>query len=367
MVNSSTPPDRKPLSETIPPAILVATGIIYASGFLVVLAFLDRFGIREAGAEFWKARYIHIGILCISFPLILNGTILSIVHLVFHGKFDKPVMWQRIFPVGLLLINLEIVCYVLIMLTNRTSDGHIAGLSPILWILGISVLGVVAILVVERVIEGASTLRTSKAANPSAHSHSFVVTTRWLLVTVVGAIDVWFFADFQQTGDQSESYLAVIYLGLCLLFGVIISIAVLYTQRQPNTGRRRAVAVFAAAIIGPFAYIIVLSFSYGVFQNIPATRGGGDYTQSPKVIITFKDKPATTASDRKYFDQNSEKATIALTLIEETSWAFYLADPIEAGGPLEWKKIGGRKPNIFIANKAEVAKVFSESRNALSK
>ena len=117
------------------------------------------------------------------------------------------------------------------------------------------------------------------------------------------------------------------------------------------------------AIIGPFLYLVVLSFSYGVFQNIPATRGGGDYTESPKVVLTFKQKPITSSIDSKYISPANDNMTIPLVLVEETSWAFYFADPTEAGGPAEWKGIGGRKPELFVVNKSEVTKLHAESRS----
>lgn len=359
----STEHTRKSLSETLPSWILAGTGIIYAAGFLVVLAFLDRYGIREAGSEFWKARYIHIGILCLSFPLILNGTVLSLLHLVFHGKFDKPTMWQRIAPIGALVINLEIVCFILILLTNKTPSGNIAGLHPLLWILGTTLLGVAAVLVVDRVIERAVGTVPNDKSELSPFAESFTVTARWILVVIVGCLDVWFFLEFKDAIAHIQPALALSYFGMCVLLGVIVANIALYVQRQAEEGRRRAVAVFSSAIVGPFLYIVVLSFSYGIFQNIPATRGGGDYTGSPRVTVTLKEVPLLSARDTRYFDRQALKATIPLVLIEETTWAFYLADPSEAGGPSEWKQIGGRKPAILVLNKAEVVKLVTESRN----
>ena len=67
--------------------------------------------------------------------------------------------------------------------------------------------------------------------------------------------------------------------------------------------------------------------------------------------------------DKRYFDQTNLSTTIPLIVVEETGWAYYLADPNEGGGPAEWKQIGGRKPQILIVNKSEVSKLHSESRN----
>src|SRR6266404_1308018 len=40
---------RKSIVELIPQYILTVIGVIYAAGFLVMLSFLDRFGIRDPG------------------------------------------------------------------------------------------------------------------------------------------------------------------------------------------------------------------------------------------------------------------------------------------------------------------------------
>jgi hypothetical protein len=357
--------NRKSILELLASYILASTGIIYATGFLVVLAFLDRFGIREAGADFWKARYIHIGILCLSFPLILNGTVLSLMYLIFNGKYNKSLMWQRLLPVGILVINLEITCFILIMLTDRhIPGGGIIGLIPLQWIIGVTFLGIPAALTIERIIEKImGKIPASDADLPSA-SQTLTVSLRWILAVIIAGLDVWFVLDFRGTIAGGFPILAITYVAFSIILGVIVSTVSVYENRQEHERRKKAIFVLAIAVIGPFFYLVILSFSYGVYQNIPATRGGGDFTNSPKVIITFKDPQKLSSSDMRYFDKTISNVTIPLLVIEETSWAFYLADPNEAGGPTEWKQIGGRKPQILIINKREVSKLHSESRNS---
>jgi hypothetical protein len=83
---------KKSVAELFPQYFLALTGIIYAAGFLVILSFLDRFGILESGADFLRTRYLHIGMLCIALPLIVNGTIISLVYLIRHGRLNQPQM-----------------------------------------------------------------------------------------------------------------------------------------------------------------------------------------------------------------------------------------------------------------------------------
>lgn len=357
-------PQRKSLLELLPAYVLAATGVIYATGFLVVLAFLDRFGIREAGADFWKARYIHIGILCLAFPFILNGTVLSLVHLIFNGKYGHSIMWQRLLPIGLLVINLEVACFILIMLTDRQPGGRaIAGLVPLQWIIGFTLLGIPALLLVERVIERVQGKVPTSDAEISSPSQTLTVSLRWLLMVVVAGLDVWYLVDFRGIAAGASPLLGFTYIGFSIVLGILVATVAIYEKRQPQESRKRAIFVLACSVLGPFTYLVILAFSYGVFQNIPATRGGGNFTASPKVVLTFKAAQVVHGLDGKYFQSGSQQTTVPLVLVEETGWAFYLADPADAGGPVEWKQIGGRKPQILVVNKAEVAKLHSESRN----
>ena len=46
------------------------TGIIYATGFLAVATFADYLGEREAISEFFRTKYIHVGLLCVALPVV---------------------------------------------------------------------------------------------------------------------------------------------------------------------------------------------------------------------------------------------------------------------------------------------------------
>jgi hypothetical protein len=354
---------RKSMLELIPQYVLAATGIIYAAGFLVILAFLDRFGIREPGSDFWRARYIHIGILCVAFPLILNGTILSLTHLVFHGKFQQNMMWQRLLPIGLLIINLEVACFMLITLTRRAPGStEIVGISPLQWIILLTLVGIPVILGFERILEKYLVKVPSTETELISMPHTLTVSLRWILTVAVACFDVWYFLEFRRSVGAASPWLALTYVGFSLLLGIMISTVTTYEKRQMTEGRRKAILVLACSIIGPFFYLVILSFSYGIYQNIPSTRGGGDYTEAPKVTLAFKNTQTVSQYDQRYFQKDNPTVTIPLIVIEEASWGIYLADPDEAGGPNEWKLIGGRKPQILVVNKTEIARIHSESR-----
>ena len=341
-------------------------GVVYAAGFLVVLNFLDRFGIREAGSDLWKTRYIHIGILSLAFPVIFNGTILSLIYLIFHGKFDKTIMRQRLLPIGLLVTNLELVSYFLITFTHRIPGGNsIAGLSPLLCIVVATLLGVPTLLLIDRKV--AKNAGGAPRDGPEPHPDMLSFNARRVLasvvvVLVVVVLDIWFFAESLITIPGLQIKMALIYVGFSVLIGVIISIFAIEvaTARGTPQGNRRIRNIdYCTVFISGCSCLCVWRF-----PEHPGDTRRWAYTLSPKVILTFKSDQKILPSESKYFDKSNSQVTIPLILIEETAWAFYLADPLDAGGPAEWKTIGGRKPEILIVNKTEVTKVRLESRNA---
>jgi hypothetical protein len=361
--STDTQVERRSLIDIFPQYFLALTGIIYAAGFLVILSFLDRFGLLESGADFLRTRYIHIGILCVALPLIVNGTILSLVYLIRHGRLDQPLMWQRLIPIGILVINLEIVCFILVMLTRR--DPHtaaIVGLVPLQWILALTLVGLPIILAIERMLEKFLGRIPDASAKEQSTPHTLTVSLRWILVVAVAGFDCWFFLEFYNSMSGTKPWLGLSYIGLSLILGLLISTVSVYERRQQTPERRRAVLVLSSTLVAPFFYLIVLAFAYGVFPNIPSTRGGGDYSEAPKVLVTVRDPLAPSQKTQRFMAAGSQNVTMPLIVIEETSWAFYLADPTEAGGPAEWKDIGGRKPEIFALNKTAITSIHAESR-----
>lgn len=47
--------------EKLPQWLVPGAGVIYATGFLIVFTFMERFSMRETG-DFFKVKYIHAGI-----------------------------------------------------------------------------------------------------------------------------------------------------------------------------------------------------------------------------------------------------------------------------------------------------------------
>lgn len=77
----SVPGTSTDLTRTISYWFLAIVGLIYASGFLVVLIHLGTYGVTDVGGELLKARDIHIGVLAFVFPVTIMGTAFSMLFL----------------------------------------------------------------------------------------------------------------------------------------------------------------------------------------------------------------------------------------------------------------------------------------------
>jgi hypothetical protein len=73
--------DKKSFLAKAPEWFLAVAALIYATGFLVVFTFFAALGIREAGTEFFKVKYVHVGILCLIIPVLVGMPTYSFFYL----------------------------------------------------------------------------------------------------------------------------------------------------------------------------------------------------------------------------------------------------------------------------------------------
>jgi hypothetical protein len=93
--------------EIISKLFAIGAVVIYATGFLVVSTFLDRFGVRESGIEFLKVKYVQVGLLCVSFPTGILAPLFLFFYVRDHP--DTKIKMPRIAIFG--ITNSLLVCY----------------------------------------------------------------------------------------------------------------------------------------------------------------------------------------------------------------------------------------------------------------
>jgi len=351
-----------------PQYFLAVVGFLYATGFLVVMAFLDRYGIRESSNDIWRARYIHIGILVLAFPVILNATVFSLLHVIKKPRKDLDLrqMAQRIWPIIILVVNVEIACFIMIMLTRGGQPGRPAvGIFPLQSILGAVFFGVPIILVIDRAVTEfiKRFSKTEQVEEALKWAHKLTTILRWILVPVVLALDIWFLVEFVGHLGGISLWLVGLYVAFGATFGIMIRTMVLYEHRPTHVTNVYAYRTMIICLMLPLYYLMLLAYAYGVFPYIPAPRGGGDYTQSPRIVVQFDRATTQPSAMTPYLDPAVPAQTKPLILVEETNKGLYLADPNEAGGPAEWRTVGGRKPRLLFVNYDDLLTMEFEARS----
>jgi cytochrome bd-type quinol oxidase subunit 2 len=150
-------PLNSELARTVPYWFLATVGFIYASGFVVVTTFLETYGLRDIGTDFWKARYIHVGVLCAVFPLVLVITAGLLIHLVRSRQRTNPRPFTalRLANVLILFLTVEISFYFYVMFSRRDDPAaeHAAGFAQLEVILLVAFLLPAVILIAENFLK----------------------------------------------------------------------------------------------------------------------------------------------------------------------------------------------------------------------
>jgi len=326
----------------LPEWLLAFTGFVYGTGFLIVYTFFNRFGLKETASDFFKIKYIHVGVLFLIFPMLLVIPIMAmLLRMRMQRRKMEPGERKVHLPVFFLVSNFLLVFYIIIMFappdflrTNVRAPFALADdkFTAIILIFGLTILGLVSITqLAEKVIKENIT-------------EAFVVLTQWLLLLVVVYLD-WqlLYGLYRRLGTMLITGQYFIYLL------VLISLTVWFTYQRLATvhdkTRKRAAGVIATCIIGALYYMSILAFSFGIYPYISAEKGGGDYSDASTVVIgfdaQFKDSVPSTLLEKVGGSLNSK----SLILIQETGTSYFVADPADAGGPLSWRR--NTKPNVF--------------------
>jgi hypothetical protein len=148
------------IARTIPYWFFATVGLVYASGFVAVELYLGSYGLRDVGAEFWKARYIHVGALCLVFPLlpVLTAGLLFRAVKSRDQVDPRPFRWVRMSTGLMVYLVPQTSFYIVILIGRRAnpSDPHIVGFENLSYILLASLVGGAPIVVLDRFLRNPS-------------------------------------------------------------------------------------------------------------------------------------------------------------------------------------------------------------------
>lgn len=167
---------------------------------------------------------------------------------------------------------------------------------------------------------------------------------------------VWHWVTFRQTRNP----LPVGGISFIILILLIVFFAnrYLYRFKQLKDFSLRNV-ISAFCLICVLFYFAVLTFARNVYSYIPAAKGGGDYTLSRPVQLTF---------DSKYSNLIPQEVTDglrsnALILLDANNNFVFLASTNDDGGPKLWRE-GLHKPTVYEVRREAVATITYRSASS---
>jgi hypothetical protein len=362
--------DAKANIESALKVIAAGIGLAYGTGFLVALTFLNEYGIREAGGEFFKLRYIYIGTLCLTCPV----SIVCILQGLFSGQQPSSTiipasslkhLLARLFtpsenmPIALILmlINLSAVFYCILAFAHPGLFRENQSLINWLYV------PVLATLVL-RLLFGEYTLWSQR-----------LNLIRWVLV-LIGFVPTFLILKNIDFASMFRERLHN-YLILQLLFFFFVYRFTKWPLLGSSKKDRMSRLLVRSAILGSLFILGIFSFAHTVYNHIPAEKGGGDFTQSPDAQICFSDVQRTSIPVGliESFDRQPI-CTVPVKIIEETSGEAYVARSSDRGSHSEkeapnsaalWRS-GTYYPVVFEVSRSTISSIvtFNQGKVQLS-
>jgi hypothetical protein len=385
------------------PKILAATiALLYATGFLVVSAFLERFGIAETGAEFLKVKYLQVGLLFMLFPCLVVGPIYAMMYLRIAPKLKLRPPTAAIVNIGALLC---VCCYLATFapLGHFHEKGWWIALLFSWTMLGVGFAGRLALgrppknkvadavgqrfdrwcirhpfwgkyrkeLVRGTLFIGSAAFSYEAIGRVAAAGWACIVIgwmTRvaWrhysgkpviinILVGIgalcLGAIALWAFRP--NWGLLSRMWFYYVY---CILAGYLLWQQWMKIWARHGRHTRPVAWLWVSSVTAGLYYMAVHAFAYGVYPSIPAAKGGGDFVDSENVRIVWKTSdgigvPPSFLSMPSDGDAGN-RISIPLKVVHETPALLFLANP-KAGAAARWRLWD--MPDILVVRTDSIA------------
>jgi hypothetical protein len=113
---------------------------------------------------------------------------------------------------------------------------------------------------------------------------------------------------------------------------------------KENNESKALTIISTFCLLGVLFYFSIVSFARHIYPYIPAVKGGGDYTLSHPVQLTF-DARFTNSIPPKV-NEGLQTNRLSLILLDANSSFVFLADTNDADGPKKWRS-STKKPTVY--------------------
>jgi hypothetical protein len=391
---SHWPPSSDPVwlkcLHYLPQTLFAVVGFAYATGFLTVFTFLERFGVRDAGADFFKIKYIHVGILALFFPMGIVVPLLAIFSFwraaKARGESRKDAISVHLSN-AVLMTNMMFGFYILVLFAEPEFFQKREWVLPSVF--GFTLFGLWFINKINKIL-------------PKAWFHQ---AAKWILAAGAISMQIWWWKGMSRHvaqifwGAASEhlrplwvmkhwTWLAatrdweaahgigfvnlgrfirhhppkggvyyVLFISLCFYLAVRTYVFSSGLQKS----EKLKVYVAGAVLISTTYFLSVLAFAYRIYPYIPVAKGGGDYTHASRVILRSRPDNIWNLPDPLFEDPATRTApSRLLVLIEQTPDAVYVARVDDEGGPSQWRGME-HLPTVMEVSRDELLSIIHYS------
>jgi hypothetical protein len=323
--------------------------LVYGSGFLCEYTFLDHFGIQESGQDFFRTRFLHVGILFLLFPVSIlipgffsislkKSELKAATNDDRHSTANTPEQTEPkegtqkfSFPISTMLtfFNISLVFYLFLFTPHN-----------FIYAKGIFIPAIIAIsfLVPLAIDIAVNTLILHRL------KARLTLILRWtMLVVGIGSLDFILFKDFSKQllaifwGDHWFPSGGVYYLFFMMLIPWTLWRNNVHVKRIDDPRHKAELRIVGISLSLMFLFLGIVTFAIRLYPWIPVAKGGGNYSENAVVTISFSDKNNNFKTNGPIY--LGLTISNCFTIIERTPNSLFLADTNDAGGPHEWQKM----------------------------
>jgi hypothetical protein len=325
---------------------LPIVGVIYSAGFLIVFTFSKSFGIDVA--ELFQGKYIHVGSLFMMAWLVVALP----VFWALHARRMKAVTGRKIsaMTAGLSLYALMLITfYAVVAFTER---GFFHENAPRVLLNFVAPLG-------YSLLRFLLPTPSDPTKEKDEKDEKLAQLDFWLaiicLAAQVFAAYLTFTANVQSAPNSDALWYHLIktfpfprsgaYAFLCLVILTVLYVSAAAGRWRVSAEMRARLTILLSAccVTGMFLYLSILTFAYAIYPRIPSARGGGAYTDSVRVQISFREPPIDVDTI------SMARPDSQFIVLYQNSQSVFLASKADAnaGGPEKWQEPRSTKPKVY--------------------
>jgi hypothetical protein len=371
--NAPPPASLKFWPSTIAELFLVGAAVTYASGFLVLGAFLDRLGIRESGLEFIKIKYIQIGILFLLFPGVFLLPVILYISIRILNRSPGGIHPARLVAPVIILVNALLITYVFATFAHPAFFyEHIVQITCLfIWTTFCSTcsrrlsskmnessipwVDEFVARYVDPLLDRLKIVDTKRVVCSHMIVYAGIVVIDWWILD-------WKFSSWAKNLDWASVTRALFYYFLCFLSAGFLVHRFFSVPKRREGAYPTSAWLFVACVSGGLWYMSIFAFAYGVYPHIPVVKGGGDYATTPDVELYFKKDTHTYLPKEIILSTDAgpirssigQVRSIRLKVIEETAAYVFVADP-KSSTPRRWQ--AWQTPKIYAVDRTQILSI----------